>query len=151
MNTKLKKPLEKEDLCKRVTKIAFDRNDIEHSPMQVKVNGEEKERSCMTVFATPTLACLQRIELTGLELLYEQKEALRSLHYDTASKVAMNFHLGGLNWASMEVWLRQTCHFVLAYTPRTTRMISTWRVRLSNQLCSCVPTHGLKMPQESAL
>lgn len=27
----------------------------------------------------------------GLELLYEHKHALRSLHYDTASKVGMQF------------------------------------------------------------
>ena len=91
MNAKLKKPLRKEELCKRVTKIAFDRKDMGHSPMRVKVNGEAEERSYMTVFATPTLACLQRMDLTGLELLYEQKDALRSLHYDTASKVAMKF------------------------------------------------------------
>ncbi len=91
MNAKLKRPLRKEDLGKRVSKIAYDRKDKGEAPMRVKVNGEEGTRSYMTVFATPTLACLQRMDLTGLELLYEQKDALRSLHYDTASKVGMKF------------------------------------------------------------
>ena len=86
----LTKSLKKEDLGKRVTKIAFDRK-AKDSPMRVKVSGEAEERKYMTVFATPTLACLQRMDLTGLELLYEQKDALRSLHYDSASKVAMRF------------------------------------------------------------
>ncbi len=53
------------------------------------MDGEEEERRYFTVLATPTLACLQRMDLMGLELLYEQKDALRSLHYDTASKVGM--------------------------------------------------------------
>ena len=91
MNRRLTKPLEKEDLGKRVTKIAFDREAKDSPPMRVKVSGEAEARKYMTVFATPTLACLQRMDLTELELLYEQKDALRSLHYDSASKVAMKF------------------------------------------------------------
>ncbi len=59
--------------------------------MRVRVDGEEEERRYFTVFATPTLACLQRMDLMGLELLYEQNDALRSLHYDTALKVGMQF------------------------------------------------------------
>ena len=90
MNRSLTKSLKKEDLGKRVTKIEFDR-EVKDSPMRVKVSGEAEARKYMTVFATPTLACLQRMDLTGLELLYEQKDALRSLHYDSASKVAMKF------------------------------------------------------------
>ena len=91
MNASLKTPLVKDGLGKRVSKIAYDRNDPGPAPMRVKVNGEVEIRSYMTVFATPTLACLQRMDLTELELLYEQKDALRSLHYDTASKVGMKF------------------------------------------------------------
>ena len=91
MNSALKTPLGKQDLCKRVTKIVYDRKDNGLSPMRVKVNGETNARDYISVFATPTLACLQRIDLTELELLYEQKDALRSLHYDTASKVGIKF------------------------------------------------------------
>ncbi|KAK4692741.1 hypothetical protein P7C71_g4523, partial [Lecanoromycetidae sp. Uapishka_2] len=91
MNASIKKPLKEEDLQKRVTKIAIDRTDKSELPMRVKVEGEQETRKYTTVFATPTLACLQRIDLTELELLYEQKDALRSLHYDTASKVGMKF------------------------------------------------------------
>ncbi len=106
MNAKLKRPLRKEDLGKRVSKIAYDLEDEEKPskdkgkpPMQVKVNGEAETRRYMTVFATPTLACLQRMDLTGLGLLYEQKDALRSLHYDTASKVGMKFdHAWWIEW-----------------------------------------------------
>ena len=96
MNEKLKKPLKApEDLKKRVTKISLVRDDPatpkDDAYMTVKVDDEKEERKYMTVFATPTLACLQRMDLTGLELLYEQKDALRSLHYDTATKVGMQF------------------------------------------------------------
>lgn len=57
----------------------------------MKVDGKEGMQRYMTVFATPTLACLQRIDLMDLELLSEHKDAVRLLHYDTASKVGMQF------------------------------------------------------------
>ena len=91
MNASLKTPLPKENFGKRVTKIVFNRNDHGPAPMRVKVNRQAETRSYTTVSATPTLACLQRMGLTELELLYEVKDALRSLHYDAASKVGMRF------------------------------------------------------------
>ncbi|KAL9102090.1 MAG: hypothetical protein Q9163_002713 [Psora crenata] len=92
MNAQLKRPLAAEDLEKKVTKIALNRpKGAGDCCMKVKVDGEEKPRTYMTVFATPTLACIQRMDLSELELLYEQKDAIRSLHYDTASKVGMKF------------------------------------------------------------
>ena len=91
MNDSLRTPLREGSFGKRVSKIAYDRKEGGSAPMRVTVNGEAEPRSYMTVFATPTLACLQRMDLTELELLYEQKDALRSLHYDTASKVGMKF------------------------------------------------------------
>ena len=105
MNSMLKKPLTKDDLKKRVTKIAFHRKDDKHpedgdTHLSVKVEGEDKMRRYMTVFATPTLACLQRIDLKDLELLYEQKDAIRSLHYDTASKVGMKFKYAWVSGSS---------------------------------------------------
>ena len=83
-------------LGKQVTSIALRRVEATDSVpassiMDVKVRGEAKARTYAAVFNTTTLACLQRMDLTGLELLYEQKDAIRSLHYDTASKVGMKF------------------------------------------------------------
>lgn len=62
-----------------------------HGSSAVKVKVNDETRKYAAVFNTTTLACLQRIDLTGLELLYEQKDAIRSLHYDTASKVGIKF------------------------------------------------------------
>ena len=83
-------------LGKQVTSIALRRVEAQgdvpaSSAMDVTVRGEVKARNYAAVFNTTTLACLQRMDLTGLELLYEQKDAIRSLHYDTASKVGMKF------------------------------------------------------------
>ena len=92
MNASLKKALTQGDLGKRVTKIAIERSPgAKEDSIKVQVAGEAAPRDYMTVFATPTLACLQRIDLTGLKLLYEQKDAIRSLHYDTATKVGVKF------------------------------------------------------------
>ena len=82
----------------RVKSIALQRDGppiLGSSEIKVKVNDEKEPRKYAAVFNTTTLACLQRIDLTGLELLYEQKDAIRSLHYDTASKVGMKF---STNW-----------------------------------------------------
>ena len=106
MNASLKKPLRKEDLGKRVTKIAIERQLGGEASMKVKVSGETEPRDYMTVFATPTLACMQRIDLTGLELLYEQKDAIRSLHYDTATKVGMQFKTPWVRILSVPMPLR---------------------------------------------
>ena len=94
---------EKDNLNQRVKSISLQQkvhsdaapNDPRSSGMKVKVNDEKEPRKYEAVFNTTTLACLQRIDLTGLELLYEQKDAIRSLHYDTASKVGMKFKT---NW-----------------------------------------------------
>ena len=82
-------------LKKQVNSIALRRFKTDKgepaSSMDVTVRGEAEARKYAAVFNTTTLACLQRMDLTGLELLYEQKDAIRSLHYDTASKVGMKF------------------------------------------------------------
>ena len=132
MNSMLKKPLTKDDLKKRVTKIAFHRKDDEHpedgdTHLSVKVDGEEGMRRYMTVFATPTLACLQRIDLTELELLYEQKDAIRSLHYDTASKVGMQFRYA---WVS-------GFKFLIVRTFLNPRFNMRWLLDVSSQIYCC--------------
>ena len=111
MRSKLKTSQpESQNLNKKVTSIALQRdvskeanNVPSSSSLTVKVQditkmkgetvlrGETISRDYAAVFNTTSLAWLQRIDLTGLELLYEQKDAIRSLHYDTASKVGMKF------------------------------------------------------------
>jgi monoamine oxidase len=44
-----------------------------------------------SVFNTTSLPCLQRMDLTGLNLHPVQKDAIRSLCYDDSTKVAMKF------------------------------------------------------------
>ena len=59
----------------------------------VSVAGESEESRLpyTTVFNTTSLPCLQRMDLTGLDLHPSQKDAIRSLHYDDSAKVAMKF------------------------------------------------------------
>lgn len=155
MNARLSKPLQEADLKKRVSKIAYDRDGDQkgsnNAPMSVKLHDEEDSRKYITVFATPTLACLQRIDLTGLELLYEQKDAIRSLHYDTASKVGMKFKKawwiemgieGGLGktdmplrtWYAHSTTRRRRKLMTPVFTHHT-----TWMIRRTNRLCCCAP------------
>jgi len=68
---KAHKPLKEEDLSRRVTRTRIDRKDTGLWLMKVKLAKEEEEREYVTVFATPTLACFRRMDLTELELLYE--------------------------------------------------------------------------------
>ncbi|KAK9774570.1 putative L-amino acid oxidase [Seiridium cardinale] len=44
-----------------------------------------------SVFNTTSLTCLQRMDLTGIDLHPSQKDAIRSLHYDGSAKIAMKF------------------------------------------------------------
>ena len=59
--------------------------------IEVTVNGEEQPRKYQAVINTTTLAALQKMDLTKMELRYPLKAAIRSLHYDTSSKVGMKF------------------------------------------------------------
>jgi monoamine oxidase len=81
---------------KRVSSIAINRlSDIagENTPnMIVKCADEATPRNpYATVFNTTSLACLQRIDITQLELMPSQKDAIRALHYDDSAKVAIRF------------------------------------------------------------
>ena len=79
---------------KRVTKMALVRlneNDDGKNCVEVFVKGEEKPRQYASVINTTTLAALQKMDLTGMEFHYRLKAAIRSLHYDTSSKVGMKF------------------------------------------------------------
>jgi monoamine oxidase len=85
----------KPTLNHRVTAISIDRSDIANPENNMVVqfrNGLGIEtRHYSTVFNTASLACSQRMDLTGAELHPTQKDALRCLRYDASSKVAIVF------------------------------------------------------------
>ncbi|KAI2464211.1 FAD/NAD(P)-binding domain-containing protein [Annulohypoxylon bovei var. microspora] len=89
MHEKLKTKVETK---KRVESISIDRGSSEDGNMSVKCADEPDPRSgYSTVFATPALGCLGRMDLRELELHPSQKDAIRSLHYDDSVKVALQF------------------------------------------------------------
>ncbi|UKZ79119.1 hypothetical protein TrVFT333_006869 [Trichoderma virens FT-333] len=60
--------------------------------MSVMCAGERKKREGYhTVFNTTSLGCLGRMDLTTLDLHPVQRDAIRSLHYDDSTKVALKF------------------------------------------------------------
>ncbi|KAL2126001.1 hypothetical protein VTI74DRAFT_1977 [Chaetomium olivicolor] len=89
MQAKLKTKVE---TSKRVEAISIDWKSNTDDNMSVKCADETEFRTgYSTVFATPTLGCLDRMDLRGLELHASQKDAIRSLHYDHSAKVALKF------------------------------------------------------------
>ena len=81
---------------KRVSSIAINRtSDIagDNAPNMIVKCADEKDprKPYATVFNTTSLACLQRIDITQLELMPSQKDAIRALHYDDSAKVAIRF------------------------------------------------------------
>jgi len=53
--------------------------------------GAEERREYSAVINTTTLGALQKIDLTGMELPYGMKTAIRVLRYDTSTKVGIRF------------------------------------------------------------
>ncbi|KAL8696600.1 MAG: hypothetical protein Q9224_002713, partial [Gallowayella concinna] len=76
---------------KRVTRIALDRKVEGENKMAVVSNYDEAPRYYTSVINTTTLACLQRIDITDLELSPTVKIAIRTLHYDSSTKAAIKF------------------------------------------------------------
>ncbi|KAL8911916.1 MAG: hypothetical protein Q9171_003000 [Xanthocarpia ochracea] len=76
---------------KRVTRVALDRTRKGEDKMVVVTNYDEPPRYYTSVINTTTLACLQRIDTTDLELSPTVKIATRTLHYDSSTKVAIKF------------------------------------------------------------
>ncbi|KAL8866766.1 MAG: hypothetical protein Q9174_006097, partial [Haloplaca sp. 1 TL-2023] len=76
---------------KRVTRIALDRKREGENKMVVVTNYDEAPRYYTSVINTTTLACLQRIDTTDLELSPTVKIATRTLHYDSSTKVGIKF------------------------------------------------------------
>ncbi|ENI06054.1 hypothetical protein COCC4DRAFT_39946 [Bipolaris maydis ATCC 48331] len=65
----------------------------ETKEIMVRVAGEHEGSRLpyTTVFNTTSLPCLQRMDLTNLNLHPSQKDAIRSLCYDDSTKVSMKF------------------------------------------------------------
>ncbi|KAL8648934.1 MAG: hypothetical protein Q9210_004698 [Variospora velana] len=76
---------------KRVTRIALNREAEGENKMEIVTNYDEPVRRYASVINTTTLACLQRVDTTNLELSPTVKIATRTLHYDSATKVAIKF------------------------------------------------------------
>ncbi|KAB8253768.1 hypothetical protein BDV32DRAFT_143456 [Aspergillus pseudonomiae] len=76
----------------RVTGVGIDRNrEGTENNILVHCAGSDEPEPYATVFNTTTLGCLQRMDLTELELHPTQKDAIRCLHYDQSVKVAIKF------------------------------------------------------------
>lgn len=82
----------------RVTAIAKN-GDI----MEVSVNNGPAAQYSKVITTVP-LSCLRLIDLTRAELDYEQKVAVRSLHYDASVKVGMKFKT---KWWSTEFGINE--------------------------------------------
>ncbi|KAJ5768964.1 hypothetical protein N7520_003523 [Penicillium odoratum] len=82
----------------RVTSIQYNQvttnEKISDQPMEIKVMNEFNEsetKSFSAVFSTATLACTQRMDLREAGLSRSQLDAMRNLHYDASTKVAIEF------------------------------------------------------------
>ncbi|KAK4066244.1 uncharacterized protein Triagg1_8076 [Trichoderma aggressivum f. europaeum] len=75
---------------KRVDAISIDLDSPEDANMSVKIGGKDYS-GYSTVFNTTALGCLDRMDLRGLNLHPTQADAIRCLHYDNSTKVALKF------------------------------------------------------------
>lgn len=73
-------------LSKKVTKIS----ETGHG-MTVVVAGEATPRKYTQVISTVPLGCLSGIDTEDCDLLYSQKQAVRSLRYDASTKIGIKF------------------------------------------------------------
>lgn len=78
------------ELGKVVTAVTYEAQAEGELKTTVKINGDAP-RHYATVFNTTTLAALQRMDLEGLNLPFAAKTAIRSLHYDTSTKIGIKF------------------------------------------------------------
>lgn len=105
------------ELGKEVTKIAYDPEGPGNLKMSVHVRGEAEPRSYATVINTTTMAALQRMDIRGLHLPYASKTAIRSLHYDTSTKVGMKFS---------RMWWKDECGITKAGLGKTDLPLRVW-------------------------
>jgi monoamine oxidase len=72
--------------------MAIDREAKSEETMVVQTIYDEEPRRYDSIINTTTLAYLQRVDVTDLGLSPTLKIALRTLHYDSATKVAIKFN-----------------------------------------------------------
>ncbi|KAK0757469.1 hypothetical protein N5P37_010194 [Trichoderma harzianum] len=75
---------------KRVDAISIDLDAPDDGNMSVRIGGKDYS-GYSTVFNTTALGCLDRMDLRGLNLHPTQVDAIRCLHYDNSTKVALKF------------------------------------------------------------
>ncbi|KAN0070833.1 hypothetical protein V8E54_010998 [Elaphomyces granulatus] len=91
-----KKLRTKPQVKKKVTRIATDETTYislpwEKRAMLVNIEGTNEVLHYDTVFCTPTLGCMQKMDLRNAQLNWGQKSAIRGLTYGPATKVAIKF------------------------------------------------------------
>jgi monoamine oxidase len=79
------------DQPKRVTSISIDRSIKSDANILVQCSDKKPRDPYVSVFNSTSLGCLQRIDLSNLELHPSQKDAIRCLHYDNSCKVGIKF------------------------------------------------------------
>lgn len=75
---------------KRVTALSFD-NPLSPSSVRVAVAGEESARTYNHVVASVPFGCLRAIDTSACGFSWPLSSAVRMLHYDAATKVAIQF------------------------------------------------------------
>ncbi|KAI9764900.1 MAG: hypothetical protein M1839_005687 [Geoglossum umbratile] len=80
----------KPQIKKKVTRIARDKTTAS-SAMLVNVEGKSEDLHYDTVFCTPILGCMQKMDLRQAQLNWGQKSAIRGLTYGPSTKVAIKF------------------------------------------------------------
>ncbi|TFY70187.1 hypothetical protein EVG20_g2809 [Dentipellis fragilis] len=78
-------------LAQRVTKIALLHGDGDQVEVTSTSGGRTSTRHYSHVISTLPLSCLGAIHTDGLGLLYNQKQAIRALNYDSSTKVGIKF------------------------------------------------------------
>jgi len=91
-----KKLRTKPQVKKKVTRIARDGPTLPRVrgvpiSMSVNIEGADEALRYDTVFCTPTLGCMQKMDLRDAQLNWGQKSAIRGLTYGPATKVAIKF------------------------------------------------------------
>ncbi|KAI1340966.1 hypothetical protein F5Y15DRAFT_414687 [Xylariaceae sp. FL0016] len=81
----------KPEMGKQVTAMTFAKGNNGAKKLSVKIRGEDRARQYDTVFNTTTFGAMQKMDLTDLKLPYAMKAAIRSLRYDSSTKVAIQF------------------------------------------------------------
>lgn len=80
----------KPQVKKKVTCIARDETTSKRA-MLVNIEGADEVLHYDTVFCTPTLGCMQKMDLRDAQLNWGQKAAIRGLTYGPSTKVAIKF------------------------------------------------------------